>query len=184
MNPRLVTAEDVLRRGSPYRDCELWDGAALVREPSGGEAEYVASEIVVPLGRHVRERKLGWTFLSSQGFLLARDPDRLLAPDGAYVSRVRLPQLPKRGFIELAPDFLVEVRSPDDAWESVVEKCGVWIAHGAGCAWAVDPLTRAVAEFRPGAPAVVHRDAGTATAAPVLPGFSIDVGALFAELDP
>ena len=121
--------------------------------------------------------------MSSQGFLLARDPDRMLAPDGAYVSKERLPRVPTRGFIEMAPDFLIEVRSPDDSWESVVEKCRVWIAHGAGCAWAIDPLTHTLAEFRPARPPVVHRDpVAVACADPVLPDFTVSVADLFADL--
>lgn len=179
----LITAEDVLRCDSPYRDCEIWDGTPMLREPSGGEAEFVAAEVVGPLREHVRARGLGWTFLSSQGFLVSRDPDRLLASDGAFVSRARLPRLPKRGFIELAPDFLIEVRSPDDTWETILQKCGVWVSHGAACVWAIDPFTRTIAEFRPARTPVIHRDGlGTATADPVLPGFSIALPDLFAEL--
>ena len=34
-SPRLLTAEDLLDPVTPYRDCELWDGTAVVREPSG-----------------------------------------------------------------------------------------------------------------------------------------------------
>jgi len=89
-----VTAEDVLRCGSPYRDCELWDGAAIVCEPSGGESEIVAARVVGPLYHHVHTHRLGWTFLSSQGFLLARNPDRLLAPDGAFLSGERIREHP------------------------------------------------------------------------------------------
>jgi Uma2 family endonuclease len=180
--PRPVTAADVLLAKGPWRDCELWDGMPLVREPSGGWAEEIASRIVVPLGVHVRERDLGWVFLSSQGFLVARDPDRLLAPDGAYVARARLPTLPARGFVPLAPDFAIEVRSPDEAWEATNAKCGVWIAHGAGVAWAVDPDARRVVVFRAGERPCVVRESGQVGAAPVLPDFRLDVADLFAGL--
>jgi Uma2 family endonuclease len=177
-----ITAEDVLRRDSRWRDCEIWDGVPMVREPSGGWAEEVASRVVAPLAMHVRERTLGWVFLSSQGFLLARRPDRLLASDGAYVSKARLPSIPERGFIELAPDFAIEVRSPDDTWEKTVEKCGIWIAHGAGVVWGIDPLTRTAAIFRPGEEPVVHGREGRLDAAPVLPDFHLEVADLFEGL--
>ena len=177
-----ITAEDVLRPGGPWGDCEIWDGLPVVREPSGGRAEEVASRIVVPLGTHVRERGLGWIFLSSQGFLLARGPDRLLAADGAYVSRARLPRIPERGFIPLAPDFALEVRSPTEGWESTIEKCGLWIAHGAGVVWAVNPETRRVAVFRQPLECEVFEGVGEADAAPVLPEFRLSVADLFEGL--
>ena len=37
-----ITAEDVLRPGGPWGDCEIWDGLPMVREPSGGRSEEVA----------------------------------------------------------------------------------------------------------------------------------------------
>ena len=179
---RPITAEDVLRRNSPWRECELWDGLPLVREPAGGQAEAVAARIVAPLGLHVRERALGWTFMSSQGFLLARDPDRMLASDGAYVSKERLPRVPEQDFVPLAPDFLIEVRSPDVTWEQTVMRCGLWITHGAGIAWAVEPLARKVAVFRADGTSEVLEGEGKASAAPVLPDFQVDLADLFEGL--
>lgn len=179
-----ITAEDVLRANGPWRNCEIWDGSAVVRDPSGGRAEAVAARIVVPLGVHVRERDLGWVFLSSQGFLLARSPDRLLAADGAYLSKARLPVLPRRGFIPMAPDFAIEVRSPDDTWEATVEKCGIWIAHGAGVVWAVDPDEEKVAVFRGVGESEVLERVGQAEARPVLPGFGVHLADLFGGLGP
>ena len=64
-----ITAEDVLRSGSKWRDCEIWDGRPMVREPSGGQAEDVGARIAVRLGAHVYAKNLGRLFLSSQGFL-------------------------------------------------------------------------------------------------------------------
>ena len=177
-----ISAEDVLRCDSPWRECEIWDGLPMVRSPSGGWAEAVGSRVIGPLEGFVRERDLGWVFMSSQGFLLAREPDRMLASDGAFVSKARLPQVPRRGFIELAPEFLIEVRSPEDTWEAVVEKCGVWLAHGARCAWAIDPERATVAVFRPGAVPEVLRQTGTARADPALDGFELALPDLFAGL--
>lgn len=179
-----IRAEDVLAMGSPWRECEIWDGIPMVREPSGGWAEAVASRVMAPLATRVHVRRLGWVFLSSQGFLLARDPDRLLAADGAYVSRARLPVLPRRGFVPMAPDFALEVRSPDDTWQATVEKCGIWIAHGTAVAWAVDPTARLVAVLRPGRAAQVLGPGDHADAAPALPDFSLPVADLFVDLEP
>ena len=64
----------------------------------------------------------------------------------------------------------------------MVGKCGVWIAHGVGCAWAIDPFTKTVAELRPAEPVVVHVEDGTASGAPLLPGFSLPVAGLFEGL--
>lgn len=178
---RLITAEDVLRRDSPWRDCELWDGVAILQEPSGGHTGCVTAGVSAMLTQHVHKHGLGWTSSSEQGFLIARNPDRLLAPDTSYVSRKRLAGIPEQGFIELAPDFLVEVRSPRDSWERTVHKCGLWIAHGVPVAWAIDPLTRTVAVLRGEEDVQVLRGEGTADAAPALPGFSLPLDEIFLD---
>ena len=182
VSTKRITAEDVLKANGPWRDCEIWDGLPLVRDPSGGRAEVVAARVVAPLGVYVRERELGWVFLSSQGFLLARDPDRLLAADGAYLSRTRLPVVPHRGFVPMAPDFAIEVRSSNDTWEATVEKCGIWIAHGAGVVWAVDPDAQRVAVFRSNGESEVLERTGVAKARPALPEFSVNLQDLFEGL--
>lgn len=176
---RLITIEDALVPGNPWRDCEIWDGVAIVNDPSGGQASHVGVNVLVPLTLHARERGLGRTFASEQGFVIARGPDRMLAPDVSYVSRTRLPEVPEHGFIELAPDFCVEVRSPTDSWEKTIHKCGLWIAHGVPVAWALDPLTRTVAVLRGDEDVQVLRGEGTADAAPALPGFSLPLDEIF-----
>lgn len=177
-----ITAADVLRPGSAWRDCEIWDGVPMVRDPSGGASDMVGLRVMGPLYTYAETHDLGWTFMSSQGFLIARDPDRLLAADGAFVSRSRLESVPKGSFIELTPDFLIEVRSPKDSWEAVIEKCGIWIAHGAACVWAIDPLTKTVAVLRPGRDPVVLRELGRVDAEPAVPGFTVELSRLFAGL--
>jgi Uma2 family endonuclease len=129
----------------------------------------------------VDERDLGWVTGSSQGFFVAHDPDRVLSPDVAFTSYARLPHPPQRGFFPCAPEFAVEVRSPDDSWISVVEKAGVWIGHRGPVVWAVDPGHRVVVTLRPGVVPVEVR-AGTVDAEPVLPGFRISVSDLFYRL--
>ena len=174
-----VTAEDVLRPGSRWRDCELWDGVPQIREPSGGWAETTGVRIVAPLETWVRARDLGWVFMSSQGFLVARDPDRLLAADGSYVSKARLLEVPRRGFVPLAPDFAMEVRSPGDAWEATLQKCGIWIAHGVQVVWAVEPDAARIAVFRSGKPTEIFDRKGRLDLAPMLPGFAVQLEDVF-----
>ncbi len=181
MTTARITAEDVLRPGSRWKDHEIWDGVPLLREPSGGESDSVAARVVVPLGAHVFGQKLGRVFLSSQGFLLARKPDRLLASDSAFVSHDRLASVPKQGFIELAPDFCIEVRSPTDSWEATIEKCGIWIAHGVGVVWALDPLQRRAAVFRADGTTQVLVEEGVLDADPAVAGFSLTLDDVFVD---
>lgn len=181
--PCLITAEDLLRDPRRYKRGELWDGIFVVRDPpSGGGSEVVGARVLEPLARHARERDLGWVTGSNQGFYVAREPDRVLSPDIAFTSYARLPALPRRGFFPCAPDFAVEVKSPDDAWMAVVEKCGVWIGHRVPVVWAVNPEDRIVVVFRPGADPRVAVPGDEIDAAPALPEFRLRVADLFVRL--
>lgn len=77
------------------------------------------------------------------------------------------------------PDFVVEVLSPADQAGRVLERIGFLLDEGVGLVWVVDPEARHIAVHEPGKPFRIVR-AGTLAAAPVLPGFSLDVDALFA----
>jgi Uma2 family endonuclease len=176
--PALLTADEVAS-DPRYRDCELWDGIPVVKEPSGGFASFSAVQAVWRLAAHVHAGRLGWVGGADVGFLLRRDPDRLLSPDGAYVSRERLSLPPPRGFAEVVPDFVLEVRSPSQSWREVVEKCLLWREHGVAVVWAVDPLAERCYVMRPGAPPVLVPRGSRLQASPVLPGFSVLVDDLF-----
>ncbi len=181
---RLLTAEDVL--APRYEHGELWDGIFVFRDPSGGYASALTLELAFALRGLARPAAnpnvLGRLFESSQGYVVARAPDRVLSPDLSYCSLERLPPPPPRGFIEGPPELAVEIRSPTDSWLGVIEKGGVWIGHGAQLAWCIDPIARVLIEMRPGHPPVERGAQDRAELSPVMQG-SIDLGALSTTLD-
>jgi len=82
------------------------------------------------LTRAVREQRLGMTFLAETGFLLARNPDTVLAPDISFVRTERLPTVAADGFFPGPPDLAIEVLSPGDRRSEVVEKVRRWLDAG------------------------------------------------------
>lgn len=176
---RLRTAKDVL--GPEYERGELWDGVFVVREPSGGWSSAVEHRVSGLLFTCEPARREGWSFSSNQGYLVSKDPDRVLSPDVSYVSRERLPVPPARGFITGPPDFAVEVRSPTDSWVATIEKGGVWIGHGVRVVWCIDPQSQRVIVLRPGEEPEALGLGDVASARPAL-DLDADVSALFEGL--
>jgi Uma2 family endonuclease len=134
------------------------------------------------LESHSIERKAGWTFGSSQGFLVARDPDRLLSPDAAFVSVERLRTIPADAFVEMAPDFALEVRSPTDSLAGALAKGQLWLASGVPVVWVVDPGSRSVIVLRAREAPWIARPGQWIDAAPALPGFRVAVSWIFSEM--
>jgi Uma2 family endonuclease len=162
-----------------WRECELWDGLPVVKEPSGGCSSFTAARLLVLLGTHVHARDLGWVGGADVAFCLRRNPDRVLSPDAAFVSYARLPALPPRGYAEVVPEFVAEVASPTDRRRDVFARAILWGSHGVAVVWVVDPLERRVWVVRPGAATVGCGPGGVVSAEPALPGFVVAVDDLF-----
>lgn len=179
---RLWTAERLERAGPPYDRAELWDGVPVVREPAGGGHGVTSATLIKRLGAHVGAVSAGWVLTTDTGFIIARAPDRVLAPDVAFVSIAKLRVMPS-GFIPVVPDFVVEVKSPRDSETSVEVKAGVWLAHGVRVVWTADPKTRTVVVHRLGAvPFEARGDDAIVDAAPVLPEFRLRLAEVFEGL--
>ena len=95
----LITADELLARGDVGR-CELIDGRIVEMSPTGWEHGRVVATITLIVAAFVRLHKLGVTSGAETGFVLARDPDRVRAPDVAFVRAGRVPPTGFAGFFQ------------------------------------------------------------------------------------
>jgi Uma2 family endonuclease len=179
LEPRTLVTAEQLQSDRRYRECELWDGMPVVKEASGGDSPFLSFRLGRLLGNHIVERNLGWGGNAETGFLLRRNPDRVLSPDLVFVSYGKMRAPPRRGFAELVPDFVVEVRSPDQSWREILAKGFVWTSHGVPVVWLVDCLVPRIVTLRPDAAPLKAGSGGAANAAPALPDFTVAVDELF-----
>ncbi len=179
--PRLLKAEALLRPEyeGPH---EMWDGVLVKREWSPFDTSAISASAMSLLFEHVTRRKLGRVTGSRVGYVLARGPDRVLVADAAFISVERTRIIVPGKFVEGAPDLAVEVRSPPESWISVVQRIGIWLAHGVRLVWAIDPEQRVVVVSRGFDPPETLTGKDTLDGAPVLPKFRIKVSRLFAGL--
>jgi Uma2 family endonuclease len=144
----LATAEDLLAAGD-IGPCELVRGEIAMMSPAGFEHGVITQRIAAFLHAHVAARQLGVVTAAETGFLLARAPDTVRAPDVAFVARARLPRSRTVGFFEGAPDLAIEVLSPSETRDEAARarataKISDWLAAGCIEVWSVDPGTRTV----------------------------------------
>ena len=177
---QILTADDLWRMPDDGMRHELIRGELTVMSPAGSEHGRISMRSAFLLEAHAREGKLGEVLVSKPGFLIARDPDTVRAPDVAFVSKKRIPPagLPK-AYALFAPDIAVEVLSPSDAQEDVEEKIGQWLQAGAGLVWVVNPRGRTVTVHRRGRDPRILREGNVLDGEDVCQGFSVRVGELF-----
>jgi Uma2 family endonuclease len=173
-----ATEADLLRMPKDGRKYELVDGQIRV-SPAGARHGAVCLLLGARLLTFVRKRKLGHVFDSSTGFRLPSGSVR--SPDVAFVATGRFENdRPTEGFSPIAPDLAVEVLSPEDRSQEVLEKVGEYLDCGVRLVWVVDPATRVTSCYRSLTDVRILSADGEFDGEDVLPGFRCPVADVLA----
>ena len=179
---RPMTADELFKLPKDEARGELIQGVFYPAMPTGGrhgEIEARLGEATLATSFEPSGR-LGTVMTGDPGIVLERGPDTVRAPDVAYFSAERLPpDADIAGFLDVVPDLIVEVVSPDDRVTEVREKAEMWTAFGARLVWVVWPETMAVDVYRPEESVVTLGAEDTLTGEDVLPEFSCPVREVF-----
>lgn len=152
---------------------ELVRGEVFEMTPAGSKHGAVSLRIGSRLAQHAEAHGLGVVYAAETGFLLARDPDTVRAPDVAFVRRERA--VDTDGYFPGAPDLAVEVVSPHDSYSDLLAKVHDWLTHGAREVWVADPRLGTVVVHRPGGQVVELDAVGVLDRGDLLPGFALAV---------
>lgn len=171
-----VTYDELLKLCALNRDLNFeWDpdGTLYIMSPAAGGSSRRNSDIAYQLEAWRRSLGSGIAFDSSGGFIF---PDgKLRNADAAWVRQDRWDALTveqrENGFPPLAPDFVVELRSPSDKRRDIQAKMRIYMENGVRLAWLIDPIAGEVEIHREGKPAEVLKRPETLSGEDVLPGF-------------
>jgi Uma2 family endonuclease len=180
-----MTAEELLKRPDDGFRYELIRGELIQMSPSGSEHVVIIAELAALIWNHVKAAKLGIVFGAEGGFLIARDPDTVRAPDIAFVRQERVPAdgIPQ-GYWPGAPDLAVEVLSPGDRVSEVDAKVRDWLAAGTLLVWVVNPRWRSVTIYRSAHAIRILTEDETLDGEDVIPGFRCPVRDIFVAANP
>lgn len=152
------------------------EGDLIVMPPTGFITGDRNSEINMQLRLWAKRDGTGVALDSSTGFRLPNGATR--APDAAWILRSRLVGLTieqKQKFLPLCPDFVIELRSPNDALENLQTKMDEYIMNGARLGFLIDPPTRRVFVYRPNAETQILENPSEVSGSDVLQGFVLDL---------
>lgn len=176
-----VTADDLWRRGEGNARRELVDGEVIEMTPAGGIHGRVTLRIARRLAEHVEQHGGGEAVAGAVGFVLALpyDPERVRAPDVAFISHGRLPdgRLPQ-GFLRGAPDLAVEVLSSSDNPVDVQQKVRDYLEAGTRLVWVLAPEAKSATSYRADGSARLFREVDNLDGEEVLPGVRIPLAEL------
>jgi Uma2 family endonuclease len=162
---------------------ELVDEEVVDMGNSGMEHGNISAYLCGLIELYVRPKKLGVTCDSSTAFTLKSGNKR--SPDVSFVSKERLQglrRLPK-GFFQGAPDLAVEVISPSNTFEEIYTKLVEYFDNNCRVVWVINPDERSVVVYRQPQPDRLLKMTDSLDGEEVIPGFTLPVAQLFAELD-
>ena len=176
---KLLTADDLLRLSSQGVKGELIQGVLRETVSAGKLHARIAGRIITGFNNFVIPRRLGQVG-GTGGVLIEQNPDTVREPDVYFVSAGRLPlDDDSDGYLEVMPELVVEIVSPNDREADVREKISMWLEHGVSMAMEVRPATRAIVVHCPGVPAETLDGDDTLDGGDVLPGFSLPLSEIF-----
>lgn len=182
-SPGTATEQDVIDlEARENRLCELV-GGVLVEKAMG----YIESILAVAISTFLREfvvpRNLG--HVSGSDGMMRLFPGLVRMPDVAFASWDCFPdgKLPREPIPDLAPDLAVEVISKSNTPAEMMKKRREYFEAGVRLVWMVDPEQRTVTVFSSQDESKALSESDVLDGGEVLPGFTLNVGQLFSELD-
>ncbi len=151
-------------------------GNLIVMSPVGGEGGSYEMEIGTDLAIWNRQTKLGKVFSSSTLFKLPGGGDR--SPDAAWIALSRWQTLSleqRQKFPSIAPDFIMELRSPSDNLETLRQKMQEYLNSGVRLAWMFNPQQQQVEIYRQGQSQEIRQLPTELSGETVLQGFVLRV---------
>ena len=176
----LITGEELARMGNLGR-CELIDGRIVEMSPTGDTHGGVELAIGSALRAFVLAHKLGKVRVGEVGIYTQRDPDRVRGVDVLFISNERYAQKQSESYLDVAPELIVEVLSPNDSWSAVMQKLREYFAISVRLVWVADPAARRVFAYRSLTDVREFAEADDLPGDDVLPGFAVKVAQLFEE---
>ncbi len=142
---RYFTKEEFLKIASRYPDLQMErekDGKISVMSPVKTGSGKRESLVIGYLFAWWLKSKQGQTFSSATGIEL--DDTSIKSPDCAWISPERYakvsPEEEETDFLQVAPDFVAEVRSKSDRISKLKKKMAdSWIKNGVRLGWLIDP---------------------------------------------
>jgi Uma2 family endonuclease len=176
----LAALPDELPSGPVKYELDQGRLVALMSPP--GEMHGAHQATIVTLLKLLGERAGHGKALGEVAIILRRNPDRVFAPDAAFIASRSLPvRTSPEGYLETIPELVVEVRSKNDGVAAIRAKADLYLKAGVRLVWVIDPNRKTVGIYRKRQKARELRVGDALTAEGVIPGFRVAVAEHFDE---
>lgn len=174
-----ITGEELFQQPDLGR-CDLVEGRIVPMTPTGYFHGVVEFRLAAKLVGYADQTGRGIAFGGEAGILIRRNPDTVRAADAAFISNERSARRsPSSSYLDVAPELVVEILSPDDRWSDVMEKLSDYFSAGVDAAWVLDPKRKEIYVYRSLNEVQRFGQGQILTDEELLPGFSLSLDDLF-----
>jgi Uma2 family endonuclease len=177
-NERLITGEELFL-GPDLGPCELVDGRIVPLSPTGRVHGRAEARLTAHLLIYVEGSNKGEVLTGEVGIYIRRDPDTVRAADVAFISHERLARCRAEGYLDVAPEIVVEVLSSTNRRGEITERLKDYFSAGADRVWVLDPKQRRILAYRSLADVQQFQVGDVLADEELLPGFRLPVADLF-----
>ena len=177
---KLITGDELAQM--PDHDlCELIDGRIVPMSPTNPEHGRIEANLGAALRSFVSTKNLGIVMTGGIGIFTAWNPDRIRGADVAFISDAQYERRTKtRGFLDVAPELVMEILSPEHRHVDTRQKVLEYLAIGVGLVLVVDPVVaQTITAHRPSGLVHSYEVNQTVQCEDVLPGFALPVADAF-----
>jgi Uma2 family endonuclease len=177
-----VTPEqfDILCIDNPDLRLELTRNRELiVMAPTGGESGEKNGDLFGQVWYWNRQNNLGRTFDSSTGYDFIAIGGGKVSPDVSWIEKSRLEGVNIKGFIQVVPDFVIELRSATDRLNAVKTKMLEYQSLGVRLGLLVNPQDQKIEIYRIGQEPEILDSPITVNCDDVMPGFTLNMSEIW-----
>jgi Uma2 family endonuclease len=190
MTQALLTYDDYLALPETMQRYEVIDGKMITEPAPLFGHQWHSRKIFQPMANYVDENLLGVVVYAPVDIMISRAPLRTRQPDVLYISFERIAQLgldnmEELSFLDIAPDLVVEIISPSESQQNVLDKFVDYQRMGVDECWLVRSRegTIEVVQFISDSSRTIERFSNGAQVQPhVLPGWQPVVNDLLVPL--
>lgn len=138
-----LTLEAFLAESETKPASEYIDGKIIQKSMSQGEHSTIQGELIIAINAITKPQKIARAFPE----LRCVFANRAIVPDVAVFGWDRIPRNEDANLFVIAPDWMIEILSPEQRSTKVIAKILHSLKHGTQLGWLIDPKEKAILIF-------------------------------------
>lgn len=177
-----LTLEEFLQQPETKPASEYIDGKIIQKPMSGGEHSAIQGDLVSFINAELRSKKIARAFPELRCIF----GGRAIVPDVSVYTWERIPRKENGevgGVVAIAPDWLIEILSPEQSQTKVIKKIVHALKYDTQMGWLINPYEESVLVYSPNQPTEIFDEPDLILPVPEFAKeLELSVGNLFAWL--